>query len=819
MVANIYKQALENLDLGICLFDNNRQLIFMNPTAHSILDSESQTVKPKISFIRFVELFKLPQELIQSFDSTSFSKEWLNAAGTSIDLQCTKLPDKGIQLVLKNTSETHALLEQIQTMKMWVERYSLAFDGAKDGLWDWNIENDEVYVSSRMGEILGHTLPSSTLSSRQLFSYFHEDDRVPLSNAILNLCKGNTKYLDFEYRVITEQGDVRWLQDRGVAKFRSNGNAYRIAGSVSDITDRKIAEANIKASETRFHALYKESPLSIQIFSPTGKAVDVNRAWEQLWHSSKAQLLASSYNILTDPELESHGVLENVQRGFQGETVKIPPVEYLMPSEKPGDNKQKRWLESHIYPIPDSNGTVSEVILIQEDITRQVVADQVIRHQANHDGLTGLPNRALFFDRLSQAIRKARRKSTRVALLFIDLDFFKKINDSFGHAVGDDALKEAAARMQQGVRESDTVARLAGDEFTIILPEIKNASDVSPVLTKLVSLLSKPIQHNSRQLDISASIGVSIYPEDADSADELLRCADAAMYEAKHDKGTSYHFFTRQMDETAHLRMKLEEDLSLAIFNNQLSLDFQPIIDIQNGIIRGAEALIRWRHPSKGLIPPDQFIPIAEDSDLILSIGQWVIDKACQHYRKWQDLELLCTDFRLSINLSTKQLTPQLVTILKRALTLHGLKSENLVLEITESVIADEIEQAKSTLAILFAEGFRIALDDFGTGYSSLSYLHHLAVSTLKIDKSFVQDIEKNLDAKVLIKAITAMAHNLGLSVVAEGIETQTELEFLTSIRCNYGQGYLLSHPLPAADFINYLLANSLKGDVKKERT
>ena len=805
VLPNQFEQALNQIELGVCLFDSELKLTYINDTACLLIGTQAVRLPTQLSLSQFVEQYRLPNELLKIRPERRAVSTWKNPLGKEIELELIQLTDQSVQLILKDTSTVADLLFQLQDSQQRATRYALAFEGAKDGLWDWDIEKDEVYVSSRMEEILGHTLPTCVLSSKQLFSYFHPDDCTPLAAAISQLCEGKTSHLEFEYRVITQTGEIRWLLDRGIAQFTPDGKVCRIAGSVTDIHERKIAEDKIRHSEMRFRALFKDSPLSIQVLALDGRTLDVNKAWEDLWHSSLEQLNKSNYNILNDPQMDQYGVRTYIERGFAGETIKVPPTEYLMPPKTPGGGRQSKWIQAHVYPILEADQKIAGVILIHEDVTRQVKAEQLIRHQANYDNLTFLPNRALFFDRLSQAIHTAHRESTRVALMFIDLDHFKRTNDTFGHAAGDALLHQVAQKMQDSVRESDTVARLAGDEFTIILPDIKQTSDIGLVLNKISTVLSGYIEFENQRIPVSASIGIAVYPDDAEDEDALVSCADTAMYEAKKESGTSYHFFTQQMNESAHQRMRLEKALSLAISNNELSLYFQPIIEITSGLTCGAESLLRWKNPVFGDIPPDQFIPIAEESGLILPIGLWVLETACRQFQKWTQQGMLSKSFRIAINISARQFTPDLTNSILALVAKYELTPHNLTFEITESLIVEEMDQVSDALEELCRRGFQIALDDFGTGYSSLSYLYRLPVNTLKIDKSFIRNINLNSDAKILTKAIVAMAHSLSLEVVAEGIETKKELEFLRKMHCDYAQGFYYSEPLSADKFSLYL--------------
>ncbi|MDH5750035.1 MAG: EAL domain-containing protein [Rhodospirillales bacterium] len=457
------------------------------------------------------------------------------------------------------------------------------------------------------------------------------------------------------------------------------------------------------------------------------------------------------------------------------------------------------------------------------DITRRREVEKQIMWQVSHDPLTELPNRTLFFDRLSQAISGARRYSRQVALLFADLDRFKTINDSLGHAAGDHLLTLAAQRLVSCIRETDTVARigdkiagtpgeeteemvarLGGDEFTIILTQITRPDDAAIVARRIVEEFSKPFHLDGHEAHVGASIGITAFPDDADDSISLLRNADIAMYQAKKDGPNAYMFYTPELNTEVQNKLSLETELHNALKENELIVHFQPIIHIATGKIEGAESLIRWKHPERGLVPPNDFIPLAEESGLIGPIGEYVLREVGRQIRSWNESGLTVPN--ISVNLSSRQLSRGL-TVEKVAALLResGTHPSLITFEITENLFMEETDRAKDWLNRIKKLGIRLSVDDFGTGYSSLGYLRRFPVDTLKIDRSFVTDLPGNSGDASLTEAIIAMAKSLKLSVVAEGVETWDQLEFLRSLNCDYAQGYLFSRPLPADDFAAFL--------------
>jgi len=435
-------------------------------------------------------------------------------------------------------------------------------------------------------------------------------------------------------------------------------------------------------------------------------------------------------------------------------------------------------------------------------------ARQFEQHLAYHDVLTNLPNRLLFSDRLNQALVHAKRYSGMVAVLFIDLDGFKSINDRMGHATGDRLLQSVALRLNNCTRESDTIARLGGDEFTILLQGLKRPEDVPMVTEKILNHLAQPFTIDSQNFFMTSSIGVSIFPFDGEDAETLLKKADFAMYRAKSDGKNNYQLFNSAMDSKAAQRLSLEGELGKAIKNGDLFIQYQPQVSLSSGEIIGGEALVRWQHPTRGLMMPSDFIPLAEESGLIVPIGEWVLKTVCADRKRWQ--EEGARDLPVSVNLSARQfremeLAETIATILKKA----ALPAHALMLEITESSAMQDVDFTIEVLNDLKALGVKIALDDFGAGYSSLNYLRRLPIDLLKIDKSFMTDIPGEPEDASIIAAIVAMTRSLGMKVIAEGVETAGQIEFLRSIQCDRIQGFYFSRPVPEPQFKKLMQSNS----------
>lgn len=458
------------------------------------------------------------------------------------------------------------------------------------------------------------------------------------------------------------------------------------------------------------------------------------------------------------------------------------------------------FIEDSVAPIRGSDGQAAGSVLVFRDVTVARALVEQVAHLAEHDHLTGLPNRLLLNDRLNQAIAMASRNKNLMAILFLDLDNFKHINDSLGHPAGDKLLQSVAGRLLRCVRAPDTVSRQGGDEFVLLLHNLRHAEDPATTARRILNALKEAHSIEGHDLHVTASIGISVFPEDGMDAETLLKNADTAMYQAKESGRQNFRFFKPEMNVKAVERQSMEEDLRRAIERHEFTLHYQPIVNLKSESITGAEALLRWTHPTQGFVPPAAFIPVAENSGLILSIGAWVLREACRQAKAWADAGL--RPIMISVNVSALQFRSEgfldsLTAILKET----GLRPESLILEVTESVLMERAKRGILTLRILREKGVQVAIDDFGTGYSSLSYLREFNVDSLKIDQSFVREIATTSNEKSIVSAIISMGRSLGLRVVAEGVETPEALAFLKAQDCDEAQGYYFSPAIPAAQF------------------
>ncbi len=582
------------------------------------------------------------------------------------------------------------------------------------------------------------------------------------------------------------------LQSRGDVCFDDEDKDVLalLARDVAAALDRKLALDALRESEERFRTLADTAPCAIFIYQGATFRY-ANEATASISGFSRDELYGKDFWQLVHPDIRE--VVK--RRGLARQKGDPLPSRYeIRILRKDGE---VRWLD-YSAGLIELEGSPA-VLGTAFDITERKRAEERIRSLAYHDTLTGLPNRLLFADRLGLAVAQAHRQGQKLAVLFLDLDGFKVINDSLGHSLGDRMLEVVAERIQRALREGDTVARLGGDEFTLLLPGISRAEDAPKVAEKILETLRQPIPIDGREFFVTGSIGISLYPDDGNDPETLVRNADAAMYRAKDRGRDTYQLYAAAMNATAVERLSLESSLRKALAQGALRLHYQPLLDLATGKIYGVEALLRWERPGRGLVFPDEFIPLAELTGLIIPIGPWVWRTACSQVKQWHDRGHGA--LRLAVNLSARQFQqPDIAAQVTRALEETGFPPTHLDLEITESYAMQNPEFAIQTLRELKAVGLSLSIDDFGVGYSSLSYLKRLPIDTLKVDRSFVRDITTDPDDAAIVTAVIAMARTLELTVVAEGVETEEQRAFLAAQGCDRAQGYLWSRAVPAEE-------------------
>ncbi|WP_253938380.1 bifunctional diguanylate cyclase/phosphodiesterase [Hahella sp. HN01] len=569
---------------------------------------------------------------------------------------------------------------------------------------------------------------------------------------------------------------------------------------LNDIEKQKLDAAEIR----KLSLAIEQSPSSVLICDKRWKITYANQKFSQLTGHNLNSIIGKHPKTLThiSPDESQneqlwHNIEIQVERAgmWQGE----------MHSTRHGG--EKFWEQVVITPIRDTDGESSQYLILGEDISVRKRYEQQLLRQANYDLLTGLPNRMLALDRLKLALAQSRRDKSQVGLMFLDLDNFKHINDTLGHDNGDTLLIEASRRIASSLRGNSTVARLGGDEFLIILPSLESPEDSELVAARILQAFSSPFLLNNQEIFVSTSIGIAIYPTDSENSSTLLQQADAAMYQAKHKGKSAYHRFTPDLNQQSRERLKLETQLRKALEQDELLLYYQPIVETASGQLVGAEALIRWDNPLLGLVAPDKFIPLAEETGLITSIGEWVLHTACRDVKKWhEDTGLKLT---IAVNVSPRQFRDlKFIDTVQKALEVNDLAGEYLELEITERLLLDDSIETFEILHKLDAMGVKLSVDDFGTGYSALSYLKSYPFDSLKIDRSFVKDVNTEAEDAALVTAIITMAHSLGLKVIGEGVEDAAQMQFLRSKGCDYAQGYYYNRPVAESDFCNWISEN-----------
>jgi diguanylate cyclase (GGDEF)-like protein/PAS domain S-box-containing protein len=602
-----------------------------------------------------------------------------------------------------------------------------------------------------------------------------------------------------------------------ITVFTTRETAREIAariGAQKEVTklnaalEERVMQRTSELSEAVKHlnlqaAALKAAANAIVITDSHGTITWVNRAFTTMTGYSQEEILGKNPRLLNSGEQPEGYYAELWSTILSGKVWKGEIVN----RRKDGTTYTEEMTITPVSLEDTGNPTNTYFIAIKQDITQRKAAEKQVQFLAYYDALTGLPNRTLLQDRLSKALAGARRRKDKVALLFLDLDGFKTINDSLGHSVGDLVLQEVAERLKRFAREQDTVARVGGDEFLIVLTAVKDAADAAVAAERLMHAMTVELVIQGRSLSISCSIGISIFPEHGTDGETLTKNADAAMYSAKESGCNSFRFFSAGMNAEAMERLTLEHSLRLALEKREFFLVYQPQMDIATGKITGLEALLRWQHPELGLVPPDKFIRIAENSGLIMPIGEWVLRTACSQARKWQDEGLLAVP--VAVNVSAVQFRQEgFCELIGRVLWETGLAPHYLELELTESLLLSNAQLTLSVLQDLRAMGLKLAIDDFGTGYSSLSYLKQFPVSKLKIDRSFIRDVAVNPDDAAITTAIIGMARSLNLKAIAEGVEDEAQMSFLRARQCDEIQGYYFSKPL-AVDKV----AEKLRGD------
>lgn len=650
-------------------------------------------------------------------------------------------------------------------------------------------DGNVIYANQMWHDTLGYD--KSDLAGLNFFDLLHEDFHCDCQSRIELLLEGGSVPC-FEV-VFRAKSGRKVIAEGSISLYLEQGEPKGIQGFFRDITVRKETELALQTSESRFRTIFQSSVAGIAMLAPDGSFLQANPAFCQFLGYSESELLRLKITDVTHPDdVEETLSRRNIALANKSRSI-VCEKRYLC---KDGT---VFWAQLSSTWFFDEEGKPLYTVPVIQNITRRKEAELKIRELAYYDSLTRLPNRSLFNDRLERALANAHRLNKSFALMFLDLDRFKGVNDTLGHAVGDEMLCQAADRLRHCLRDNDTVARLGGDEFVVILSDYKSDDNVPQIATKILEALSRPYDLAVREVFSSTSIGIAVFPDDGANPTDLLRHADMAMYAAKDAGGDTFRFYSEEMNAKAVSRMDLEANLRRALDKNEFFIEYQPQIDLQTNQIAGVEALVRWKHPNLGVIPPHQFISLAEETNLILPLGVWVMRTVFEQCVAWGRSGWL--PFRVGVNVSGRQFTQDdFVDVVCALIEETGVDPNLIEFEITESVVMNDVDEAVVTLNRLRDLGIHMAIDDFGTGYSSLSCLKNLPVSRLKIDKSFIADLSTNPDDRAIVEATIAMAKRLDLDVTAEGVETAEQFGFVQGRDCDEVQGFYFSRPLSADD-------------------
>lgn len=775
------------------------KVLFCNPSSKRMLGIEPEALLGR----SIVELYPAPedrQEVLQRVEKDKQLSNYTlklrrvdNGQITTFLIGLQLIRFEGDDCFVVDMVDITSMLEAQSALAESEEKFRLFAENVPGIFWLAHPEAQDVeFLSPGYQAITGMRSDFVLTGGECLFANVVEEDRHLLSG----IFEVSEKPVQLEFRIQHPDGNTRWLRTLSFATYDNSGEVKNIAGFGEDITEAYLSNQRIKLAASVFESTAE----AIVVTDADNRIVSVNEAFTRITGYKSEDVLGQNPSVLSSGKQSAdfYSVMwQSLQStgSWQGEVW----------NRKKDGGLYVEWLS--ITALKNRFDEVENYVAVFSDITDRKEKEELIRYQANYDALTGLPNRVLFNDRLTQAISSARRyPKDRGALMFIDLDHFKEVNDTLGHEAGDNLLKMVAERLKKYTRESDTVARLGGDEFTVMLPSIAAIEDVGKVAEKIIESLSKTFDLNGKAAHISASIGVTIFPDDGEELTRVLQNADQAMYAAKSAGRHTYRFFTPLMQQEAERRQLLQNDLRSALENREFELHYQPVVDQQGRAVK-VEALVRWNHPQQGRVPPDQFISLAEETGLIIPLGGWVFNQAVSEISR---LRKQYPSLGVAINLSSKQIgtdephVEHFVDIVQQ----YDLPTEFVTLEVTESLFLDPGGDSVDKLNRLRGQGFEIAIDDFGTGYSSLSYLKQLPLTTIKIDKSFVSDLDKDQGDRVLVDAILSIAQSMQLSVIAEGVETVAQSDYLVKGGAQMQQGWLHGKPMPYEELAGWLKEN-----------
>lgn len=715
-------------------------------------------------------------------------KFWLTRLTPIQDSQGQVFRIIGASTDISEQKQTETALKNNQARLQKAQRIAKLGDCERD------ILTRRISCSDQLYSIFGWDSDSCP-GYEEFLEILHPEDKSYVMETIDQAVESKTAY-DIEYRIVLDQGKEKIISEIGEVVLNAAGTPIKISGIVQDVTEQKKFKDEIELARKVFDNAVE----GVVVTDREGTIEFVNNGFTTITGYSEAEAIGQNPKLLKSDRHDRkfyQAMWEGLDRDghWAGEIW----------NRRKNGQAYPEWLS--ITTITNHRGNPVRYMSVFNDLSDIREREEQLRFQANYDALTGLPNRTLLQDRIQMAVRRVTREIKGLSLIFLDMDDFKHVNDTLGHVKGDLLLQLFAARLIECVRDQDTVARYGGDEFIILIPDTNDPETIIHIIERIRTSLEESFIIDDKEFFVGVSIGVTLCPEDGMEPDILIANADMAMYRSKEVGKGNYAFFTAELNQQVAKRVEMEVDLRLALTRKEFSLYFQPKVDITINRVVGAEALIRWEHPEKGLISPGEFIPLAEETGLINPMGEWILDQACARAREWSDR--LGTPFSIAVNISFRQVRDvDLVAQVTGAIKDHGISPDCLELEITESAVMGNVEKAKDMFKTLHDMGIKISIDDFGTGFSSLSYLRLFPISTLKIDKSFVDDIPEDTDSNTMVTTIISMARHLNLITVAEGVEKKPQLDFLRANQCDQVQGYYFSRPLPADEFFEFLQEN-----------
>lgn len=668
------------------------------------------------------------------------------------------------------------------------------------GYWEWIPSSMTLTWSDHLYRILGYERKEITPSFRSFYSRIHVEDRLYVAHLLDHLLRGGEIRENSEnegFKIVTPDGEQKIIASKTKA-FYENGELSRVIGVLLDISEEKKREKDLQIAL----AVMKHTLEGIVVTDVHATIKSVNPAFTTITGYEAHEAIGKNPRILKSQkhprEFYVNFWKELIEKGYwEGE---------IWNRRKSGE-VYPEWLS--VAAVYDGNGKISEYISVFSDLSEMKTKDAQIRLKSLYDQLTGLPNKIMFLDRLDRELKNIEQKGFFAGVLFLDINRFKNVNESLGHFSGDQLLQQVAQRLQKTVGESNTVARIGGDDYYILIHQAQRVADIAHMARALLHCFKEPFHLAERPIFLTARIGIAIAPDDGTTTEVLLQKADIALHKARETGLNSYEFFKEELGERASYRLLLENDLRESLLNKNFVLFYQPQLQLKTGMINGFESLVRWQHPQKGLIMPSYFIPVAEETGLILPLGEEILMMACRHQQEWKKQGN--PPLEISVNISTRQLLQEnFISEVRRILEAYSIKPGEIGFEITESGVMRNVDASLDLLREMKILGCRIYMDDFGTGYSSLAYLSQFPIDVIKVDKSFIDGIGIDRRKEVLVKTMVNMAHSLGLGTIAEGVETHEQLDFLKDINCDAIQGYVTSKPLEEKELVSFIINNTI---------